>query len=108
MSRVSYIWSEELQAVSDQLPSNIGRSSVVHDLIDAFGLLHHARASNHDGSESRVVQEAKDGQDGQTDIARASETSLETDCRAKVVSPDLDLGTATMMKRYHDVAYVGP
>lgn len=36
---VSYIWSEELQRISDQLPSNLGRSSLVHDLHRALGLL---------------------------------------------------------------------
>ena len=108
MSRVSYIWSEELQAVSDQLPSNIGRSSVVHDLIDAFGLLHHGKDSNNDGPEPGADSGAEHGQDGQTGIARASETSPETDGRAQVVPPDLELGTETMLKRYHDITYVGP
>jgi hypothetical protein len=37
-SRVSYIWSRQLQDACDQLPSNIGRSSMVHDLHRAFGL----------------------------------------------------------------------
>ena len=36
---ISYIWSEPLQRVSDQLPSNLGRSSLVHDLHRAIGLL---------------------------------------------------------------------
>jgi hypothetical protein len=36
---VKYVWSKLLQDVCDQLPANLGRSSMVHDLIRAFGLL---------------------------------------------------------------------
>ncbi|WVR06889.1 hypothetical protein IAU60_003925 [Kwoniella sp. DSM 27419] len=37
--RIAYIWSEELQEVADDLPSNVGRSSVVHGLIRALDLV---------------------------------------------------------------------
>ncbi|WVQ82090.1 hypothetical protein IAT38_004218 [Cryptococcus sp. DSM 104549] len=37
--RVAYIWSPELQHVSDDLPSNVGRSSMVHGLIQSLKLL---------------------------------------------------------------------
>lgn len=33
-----YIWSSHLQTVSDQLPANLGRSSLIHDLHRATGL----------------------------------------------------------------------
>lgn len=39
MDRVAYIWSSDLQHACDQLPSNRSRSTVVHDLHRAFGLL---------------------------------------------------------------------
>ena len=37
---VSYIWSAELQQLSDRLPSNLGRSSLIHGLHRATGLLY--------------------------------------------------------------------
>jgi hypothetical protein len=37
--KVAYIWSPTLQHVADQLPANIGRSSMVHALIVALDLL---------------------------------------------------------------------
>lgn len=40
--RVAYVWSEQLQALSDDLPANLGRSSLVHGLIRALGLLEKA------------------------------------------------------------------
>ncbi|KAK4683692.1 hypothetical protein P7C73_g6540, partial [Tremellales sp. Uapishka_1] len=39
-SPVAYIWSQPLQEVADQLPANPDRSSVVHGLHRALGLLH--------------------------------------------------------------------
>lgn len=36
---VSYVWSENLLKHADKLPSNPGRASRVHSLIDAFGLV---------------------------------------------------------------------
>lgn len=39
MDRVAYIWSTDLQSACDQLPCNPGRSSVVHELHRAYGLL---------------------------------------------------------------------
>jgi hypothetical protein len=37
--RVAYVSSPSLVAVADKLPANVGRSSLVHELIDALGLL---------------------------------------------------------------------
>jgi hypothetical protein len=48
MNRVAYIWSPDLQNACDQLPCNQDRSTVVHDLHRAFGLL--------DGSDLTIVQ----------------------------------------------------
>jgi len=39
MDRVAYIWSSDLQKACDQLPCHPGRSTVVHDLHRAYGLL---------------------------------------------------------------------
>lgn len=36
--RVAYIWSRELQNACNELPCNIGRSSIVHELHRAYGL----------------------------------------------------------------------
>ncbi|KAJ1649756.1 hypothetical protein IWQ61_009252 [Dispira simplex] len=41
--RVAYVYSPEYAAVADLLPSNRGRSSVVHGLAKALGLLQHPR-----------------------------------------------------------------
>ena len=80
--RTRYIWSQALQDASDQLPANLGRSSLVHGLIQALSLLE----SNH------------------PDDPSASEDSW----RAVVVPPDMTLGTEACLRRYHDAAYVGP
>ena len=39
MDRVAYLWSSALQDACDQLPCNLDRSTVVHDLHRAYGLL---------------------------------------------------------------------
>lgn len=39
MTSVAYLWSPELQRAADGLPANTGRSSLVHGLIHALGLL---------------------------------------------------------------------
>lgn len=36
---IQYVWSRKLQVYSDQLPANQGRSSLVHSLHRAIGLL---------------------------------------------------------------------
>lgn len=36
---VAYVWSQEQQSIADQLPANVGRSSVVHSLVRSLGLL---------------------------------------------------------------------
>ena len=39
MDRVAYIWSPALQDACDQLPSNLNRSTAIHDLHRAYDLL---------------------------------------------------------------------
>jgi hypothetical protein len=91
--RVAYIHSSRLQATADLLPSNIGRSSVVHNLIHALGLLD--RAASRDTA----------GDGSLSNGAAGSEVELET--MASVVQPDLELGDEVALRRYHDAAYVG-
>lgn len=43
MRTVAYVSSPELREASDQLPSNIGRSSLVHGLIDSLDLISEQR-----------------------------------------------------------------
>jgi hypothetical protein len=42
--RVAYVSSPSLLAAADKLPSNEGRPSLVHGLVDALGLLDEGRA----------------------------------------------------------------
>jgi len=37
--RVTYIYSRDLTRVADQLPSNLGRASLVHNFISSYDLL---------------------------------------------------------------------
>jgi histone deacetylase 8 len=37
--KVSYVYSPELIRIVDHLPSNLGRASIVHELIRSYGLL---------------------------------------------------------------------
>jgi len=53
--RVSYIHSKELIRVADQLPSNIDRASLVHNLISNYDLLDHDLTEGAvDGGEQRA------------------------------------------------------
>ncbi|TXT08966.1 hypothetical protein VHUM_02440 [Vanrija humicola] len=74
----AYIWSPELQAAADALPANVGRSSAVHSLIRALGLLSDGGGAR-DGAASAV---------------------------ARVVPPDPALGDAAELARYHARGYV--
>ena len=106
---VSYIWSQQLEDVANDLPSNIGRSSVVHSLVRELGLL--------DDIDSQVVElPGSDGcvkeSDERREVSTASHTPdlLEsaTSCRrARVVKPDMTLGTRDRLLRYHSGSYVG-
>lgn len=80
--RVAYISSAPLRAAADRLPSNPGRSSAVHSLIESLGLLHDAQAAAHGDINSETFDLNK---------ARAIEA-------VPAVVKDLT--------RYHDAAYV--
>ncbi|WWC62139.1 uncharacterized protein I303_104730 [Kwoniella dejecticola CBS 10117] len=80
--RVSYIWSQELQDVSDDLPSNIGRSSMVHGLIRALDLLERESSSSSQSDDGPAFN------------------------RASIVAPDEHLGTEDCMLKYHDKDYI--
>jgi hypothetical protein len=84
LSRVAYVHSKRLQAVSDQLPSNVGRSSLVHSLIAAYGLLSQG-------------------------LDKASLEVDNTDCKGKSKATVVEPEEATRLDllRYHDAAYVG-
>lgn len=79
-ARIAYVHSDALRKVADQLPANIGRSSLVHSLISAYGLL----GTTGDGLSP--------------DRQEASST-------AAVIAPE-SAGKADLL-RYHDAAYVG-
>lgn len=83
MTRVAYIWSAELQACADQLPANLGRSSLVHGLVHALGLV-------------RSVS-----------TVESPECSPDTTMSACLVSPEPTLATEAELRRYHDARYVG-
>ncbi|ORY32851.1 histone deacetylase 8 [Naematelia encephala] len=82
MPRVQYVWSTALQAAADQLPANIGRSSIVHDLVFALDLVENAvQPDQHLGSRDRQP-------------------------RGRVICPDLIYASFASLEKYHDKAYV--
>lgn len=100
-SRVSYIWSKELQSVADCLSSNLGRSSIVHDLIDSLDLLdrYPSNKSADDVSQPAIRVRDKDPDQGcrhRGDMGR----------RALVVAPDMVFGVEEVLTRYHEKQYV--
>lgn len=129
--RVSYLWSPSLQRLSDDLPSNVGRSSTVHDLIKSLGLLDFEELKgrlsekgkkedgdgesddddDNEGSRDEIKNENKQEADGEPqrrtpDIPTGLSTQAQGD-KAIVVLPDPDLGTKTCLLRYHDRSYIG-
>lgn len=123
--RVVYVWSEDLERAANHLPSNIGRSSVVHDLVRSFDLLaaeditqperqgqspkHPSKTRSADLDEDAAAQEAQ---------ALAAETDTDSESvegkptwpagLAKVVPPDTNaFGHKDNLTRYHEAGYVG-
>jgi hypothetical protein len=96
--RVAYVWSEELQNAADELPSNIGRSSVVHGLIQALDLLHddQYRDDSFSGPQGGHKRRRSPGLDPSSGRRKAW-----------VIPPDHQLGSRDSLKRYHDENYVG-
>ncbi|OXC68348.1 hypothetical protein AYX13_03051 [Cryptococcus neoformans] len=129
--RVSYLWSPSLQRLSDDLPSNVGRSSMVHDLIKSLNLLDfeelkerfskNDKAEDEDGkSEDDDDNEAdrigvknvgdKQGAGGEHQ-GRTPDSPTESPTQAKhnkatVVFPEPSLGTKACLLRYHDRSYI--
>lgn len=80
--RVSYIHSTRLQQIGDELPSNLGRASLVHSLISSCGLL--------DDGEEAVEEESAEG---------------EVKMRAKIVEPEV--ATRQELLSFHDEDFIG-
>jgi len=93
--RVRYIWSQEFQDVSDQLPADPGRSSLVHVLIQTLNLLETEQNSlTGDKSENHVLDPISD------DIETTTESSrLASSTRAVVVPPDPSLATGFSLRK---------
>ncbi|GMK55280.1 hypothetical protein CspeluHIS016_0203360 [Cutaneotrichosporon spelunceum] len=127
MTSVAYIWSAALQRAADELPANVGRSSLVHGLIRALGLLENPpddpdmvkeRAWDRggaDGDGRRMNGAERDGDqgedngedDGEDDDGDNTEEPTHRPIRGiRVVPPDLSLGTPTELRRYHDPHYL--
>lgn len=81
--RVAYVWSQQLEDVSSELPSNVGRSRQIHDLVRALHLLR------------QVDDEEEDVSDGGT-LAQP---------RARVISPVQ--ATRRDLAQAHDLDYIG-
>lgn len=129
--RVSYLWSPSLQRLSDDLPSNVGRSSMVHDLIKSLGLLDFEELKGRlserdkkgngdgeseddddsDGDRDEIQIEDKQDADGEPQRRTPnSPTELSTQPqgeKATVVLPNPSLGTKACLLRYHDRSYIG-
>jgi histone deacetylase 1/2/histone deacetylase 8 len=96
---VAYIWSQELQDAADRLPANLGRSSMVHELVKSFDLLQ----VNPGSPSTDESVENKPPSDKESDVGEVTKSAE----RAIIVSPDLELGSAEALQRYHDADYVG-
>lgn len=106
--RVAYIWSQSLQDAADQLPANVGRSSRVHGLIAALGLLHREEPKQDSVSVDRRVQlDREDSEESDAALELPVSLSSKGKGRATVVAPDVALGSETALKRYHEAGYVG-
>ncbi|WVQ99541.1 hypothetical protein IAU59_006677 [Kwoniella sp. CBS 9459] len=119
--RIAYIWSKELQDVCDDLPSNVGRSKMVHGLIRSLDLVKENDGSLYnDETESESQEGVIDGEDEEpmesgpannsngmktTPIPQLS-TNGGASSKAKLVPPDEGLGTKECLLRYHDRTYV--
>ena len=84
--RVAYISSPALRDAADRLPSNIGRSSLVHYLIDSLDLLE--------------VSQALDDEEGEMQLRPVRESSA----RAVVIEPEQ--ATRKELLTFHDGQFV--
>ncbi|WVF71325.1 hypothetical protein IAT40_006128 [Kwoniella sp. CBS 6097] len=134
LSRIAYVWSQELQDVCDDLPSNVGRSSMVHGLVRSLDLVEDGdgylfedeRESQGQQDENELEGKGHPNQEGEGERARHQEenghqangekttptpaskagTNGDASRKAIIVSPDEGLGTKECLLRYHDRAYV--
>jgi hypothetical protein len=126
---VAYIWSPQLQSAADALPANLGRSSRVHALIRALGLVRtedngqdedEDEEKSNNRNEDADVDKVNSGNGGATDqneeqpklcpnnaMAIAGHASPTQWAPARLVPPDLALATEAELKKYHDARYVG-
>ncbi|SGY93162.1 BQ5605_C037g11575 [Microbotryum silenes-dioicae] len=88
--RVAYIHSQQLIDAADALPSNPGRASLVHHLVDALDLLDH---DPHTGDTAHEQAELEDGQPARSRLARAE------------VMPPI-CTTRDMLAKFHDLEYI--
>ncbi|RSH88876.1 hypothetical protein EHS25_002538 [Saitozyma podzolica] len=105
---VAYIWSQTLQEAADQLPYNLDRSTLVHDLIRSLDLLDGTSGSSptdehgegdsdrHEDEETALHLRSRSIEKGKGNLRS----------RARVIEPDMSLGTAQSLRRYHDSDYV--
>jgi len=104
--RVSYIWSQDAQDVADCLPANIGRSSVVHGLIQAFELLEQTSSKLNGSSETAKTATSRPKPNG-TSLDPPYSSSTAERPRATIIAPALSSGIGDILRRYHDKEYVG-
>lgn len=93
--RVAYVTSPELTQLSSYLPSNIGRSRQVHDLVHALGLL---EDNDCDGDSDNEPQ--RDGSADEEDGPSPAQLVRAT-VRSPIKATRKDIG------RFHDHDYVG-
>lgn len=87
--RVVYITSPEQRSYADLLPSNQGRSSIVHSLIEALDLLDYAE-------NDECTSSPEDGAEKEEHVPKLN--------RARVLEPFP--ATRADLCRFHDKAYV--
>ncbi len=131
MTSVAYIWSAELQRAADRLPANVGRSSLVHGLVRALGLLENApddgekegavgeggndetsqttsdRAHAQSGPSDEATKDEDEGEEEEDEVDEDDEGEEPPIRGIRVIPPDLSLGTPAELKRYHDQRYLG-
>ncbi|KAL7421968.1 hypothetical protein Q5752_003740 [Cryptotrichosporon argae] len=110
-AQVAYIWSRELQRVADELPANVGRSSIVHDLVRALGLLDGGDGPDAGEGGGRAGLSAEGfnpvSATGKNEpVAGESERHVAQARGVVVLAPEETLGTPDNLKRYHDADYV--
>jgi len=111
MIPAAYIWSPALQAAADALPANKGRSSRVHSLIRALGLVQAPTGADERDKPTTGANANSnantDGDGDPNDEANENDGKVKIKTPAVIVPPDLTLATEAELRRYHDKRYVG-